>query len=322
MTTPLGGAPGEVANGSLAGQWQAACRAIGNVPPGDEAALRSTLEAWLQPYKVEAPGLFTGYYEPEVAGALTASPAFPTPLLARPADLVQAQAPQSDPNGPPVVGRAVAGLIQPYWTRREIEAGAAGTAARPLFWLRNPVDLFFLQIQGSGRVRLPDGGVQRVAFDGKNGQPYTPIGRALIARHALAPDQVSMQSIRAWLEAHPAEAKGVMDLNDDYVFFRLVADADTDHGPPGAMGVLLTAGRSAAVDRHFIPLGAPLFLDTTDPLTGQAWRRLVLAQDLGSDIKGAARTDVFLGAGDHAALLAGAMRQGGTEYVLLPRPPR
>ena len=135
-----------------------------------------------------------------------------------------------------------------------------------------------------------------------------------------------MQTIRAWLVAHPADAKAVMDSNDDYVFFRVVTDQDeaseaAGAGPPGAFGVHLTAGRSAAVDRHFIPLGAPLFLDTQDPLTQKPWQRLVLAQDLGSDIKGAGRTDVFMGNGDNASLLAGAMRQHGTEYVLVPRPP-
>ncbi len=195
-----------------------------------------------------------------------------------------------------------------------------GAAARPLVWLASPIDLFFLQIQGAGRVRLADGTLVRLGYDGKNGRPYTPIGRLLVARHALAPEAVSMQSIRAWLAANPAQANAVMNSNEDYVFFRVLPDASPQSGPPGALGVPLQAGRSAAVDRHAIPLGAPVFLDTTDPMTGAPWRRLLLAQDVGSDIVGAARTDVFFGTGDAAEAAAGRMHAAGVDYVLLPRP--
>jgi membrane-bound lytic murein transglycosylase A len=197
-----------------------------------------------------------------------------------------------------------------------------GDAARPLLWLQDPVDLFFLQIQGAGRVRLPDGTVTRVSYDGKNGRDYTPIGRLLLQRNALAAQDISMQSIRAWLEAHPADAKGLMDENEDYVFFRILADTDVLAGPPGALGVNLVAGRSAAVDPHAIPLGAPIFVDTTDPITGAPLRRLLLAQDSGTDIKGPARTDIFFGFGAWAEQEAGRMHQTGTEYLLLPRPVR
>ncbi len=325
-TTELGGQSTTTPRGSGASDWLPACHDLQQLEPGQDARIRATLEAWLVPYRVTAPGFFTGYYEPEVAGALTRGGDYQTKLLARPNDLMQGPPPASDPNGPPTIGRLADGRILPYWTRRQIEAGAADRSARTLFWLRSPIDLFFLQVQGAGRVRLPDGSVLRLAFDGKNGQPYTPIGRVLEQRHALAPEQVTMQTIRAWLEAHPTDAKSVMDANEDYVFFRVVTDQDeagdaAGAGPPGAFGVHLTAGRSAAIDRHFIPLGAPLFLDTQDPLTRKPWQRLVLAQDLGSDIKGAGRTDIFMGNGDTAGLLAGAMRQHGTEYVLLPRPP-
>jgi membrane-bound lytic murein transglycosylase A len=241
-------------------------------------------------------------------------------LLARPTDLVQRPASASEPGVVPVVGRLAGGKLVSYWSRAEIEAGAMGDAARPLLWLRDPVDLFFLQVQGAGRVRLPDGAVVRVGYDGKNGRAYTPIGGVLVAQKAIAPADVSMQSIRAWLAAHPAEAKSVMDRNDDYVFFRILKSEDAALGPPGAMGVDLTAGRSAAVDPHYLPLGAPLFIDTHDPLTGAAWQHLLLAQDSGTDIKGAARADIFFGFGAVAEREAGGMHEAGTLYVLLPRP--
>jgi membrane-bound lytic murein transglycosylase A len=214
----------------------------------------------------------------------------------------------------------VDGRLLPYWTRAEIEAGRADGATHALLYLADPADLFFLQIQGSGRVRLPDGAVVRLGYDGKNGRAYTPIGRVLEQQGALPAGDVTMQSIRAWLDAHRAQARAVMDRNDDYVFFKVLTSVDEGMGPPGALGVDLLAGRSAAVDRHMIPLAAPVFVDTTDPRSGVAWRRLVLAQDLGTDISGAGRLDIFLGSGDAAEALAGRMRQAGTVYVLLPRP--
>ncbi len=313
--TALGGEAMPPATGGHAGDWLEVCAAATALVPGEEAAIRRFYETWFQPYRVGTPALFTGYYEPEVRGALSQGGVYQTPVLARPTDLLQTAA----TNGPPVVGRMQQGRLVAYWSRADIAAGRMGDTARPLFWLADPVDLFFLQIQGAGRVRLPDGAVIRLGYDGKNGRPYTPIGRVLTAQHALPPDGVSMQSIRAWLTAHPDQAQAVMDRNEDYVFFRVLDDRDAGPGPPGALGVPLTPGRSAAVDRHSVPLGAPLFIDTTDPLTRQPLQRLVLAQDVGSDIVGAGRVDVFLGAGDAAEAQAGRMHQAGVEYVLLPR---
>jgi membrane-bound lytic murein transglycosylase A len=286
----------------------------------DEAGVRRFYEARFQPYRVRAEGMFTGYYEPEVKGALTPGNGFAVPLLARPPDLVQRAASGNEPGAAPVVGRLAGGKMVPYWTRSEIEAGAMGGAARPLLWLRNPADLFFLQIQGAGRVRLLDGSVVRVAYDGKNGRAYTPIGGVLVAQNAMAPADVSMQSIKAWLVAHPTEAKPVMDRNEDYVFFRILNTEDAALGPPGALGVDLTAGRSVAVDPHYLPLAAPLFIDTNDPLSGAPWQHLVLAQDSGTDIKGAARADIFFGFGVLAEQEAGRMHKEGAVYLLLPRP--
>jgi membrane-bound lytic murein transglycosylase A len=320
--TTLGGEGMAFTYGGKAGHWSAACTAAAALQANDPEGAQRFYEIFFQPYKLGAPGLFTGYYEPEVPGSLTQDAAHQVPLLARPSDLVQLLPTSDDPNAMPRVGRMVDGKLQPYFSRVDIEAGAMGDAARPLLWLQDPVDLFFLQIQGAGRVRLPDGTVTRVSYDGKNGRDYTPIGRLLLQRNALAAQDISMQSIRAWLEAHPADAKGLMDENEDYVFFRILADTDVLAGPPGALGVNLVAGRSAAVDPHAIPLGAPIFVDTTDPITGAPLRRLLLAQDSGTDIKGPARTDIFFGFGAWAEQEAGRMHQTGTEYLLLPRPVR
>ena len=305
--TMLGGEGIAAAYAGRAGQWAPACTAARRLAAGDAAGIRGFYEAWFTPYRMELPALFTGYYEPEVRGALGPSPVFQTPLLARPDDLVAG-------------GRQAGEKVVPYWSRAEIEAGRMGEAARPLLWLADPVDLFFLQIQGAGRVCLPDGTLVRVGYDGKNGRPYTPIGRKLVADGALTQAGVSMQSIRAWLAAHPAQQRATMDANEDYVFFRvLTGTGDDGTGPPGALGVNLQPGRSAAVDRRAIPLGVPLFADTSDPVGGGLWQHLLLAQDVGSDIQGGARADIFLGAGSLAAQQAGAMHQGGTVYVLLPR---
>ncbi len=317
--TALGGQGFSASYGGKAGQWAPPCMAARDLTANDADGIRHFYEGWFQPYRIQGQGLFTGYYEPEVPGALTRASGYTVPLLARPADLVQRPAPGSAPGQAQLVGRLVDGKVIPYWTRSEIEAGAIGAAARPLLWLANASDLFFLQLQGAGRVRLPDGSVIRVAYDGKNGRTYTPIGGVLVAENAIAATDVSMQSIKAWLAANPAKAKAVMDRNDDYVFFRLLADDAPLLGPPGALGVSLTAGRSAAVDPHYIALGSPIFVDTVDPTSGAPWRHLLLAQDSGTDIKGATRTDIFFGFGPPAEQAAGHMHAAGAMFLLLPR---
>ena len=318
--TVLGGAGLAAQFGGQAGRWATVCTAARSLVPGDEAGARRFYEQWFQPYRIAGQALITGYYEPEVPGALAPGGAYSTPLLARPADLLRGPPPAGNPDGPPSMGRLEHGQMVPYWSRAEIEAGRAGAAARPLLWVAGPADLFLLQVQGAGRIRLADGSVIRVAYDGKNGRPTTPIGRVLIERGALAPADVTMQTIRAWLAVNPGQAGAVMDRNEDYVFFRVLTGADPGLGPPGALGTNLLAGRAAAVDRHAVPLGTPLFIDTTDPVTGALWRRLVLAQDSGTDIVGAARAGLFLGSGGLAEQQAGRMHQAGTAYMLLPRP--
>jgi membrane-bound lytic murein transglycosylase A len=316
--TLLGGQGLAATYGGKSGQWSALCLAASSIVANDDPEIRRFYEARFQPYRYSAPGLFTGYYEPEVQGAREKGAGYEVPLLARPTDLIQGAPPADDPKASPMVGRSVNGKLVPYFSRAEIEAGAMGKAAHPLLWLHDPVDLFFLQVQGAGRVRLPDGSVVRVGYDGKNGRPYTPIGRVLLQRNALASADINMQGIRWWLAGHPADIKAVLDQNEDYVFFRILSDTDVFEGPPGSLGVNLVARRSAAVDPHFTPLGVPVFVDTTDPVGGAAWRHLLLAQDSGTDIKGPARMDIFFGFGPLAEQQAGRMT--GTEYLLLPRP--
>ena len=317
VDTALGGSGIAATYGGRAGNWAGACAALRALPDG--ADLHVFFQQWFQPYRIDAKALVTGYFEPVLAGARERGGIYQTPVLARPADLAKSKTP--DEQGRPIVGRDVDGLIQPYYTRREIEAGALGAEAHPVAWLASPEDLFFAQIQGSARVQLADGGMLRLAFDGRNGRPYTPIGRLLVEQHALAQDQVTMQSIRSWLDAHQSQAAAIMDRNESYVFFKAVPDADPALGPDGGLGVALTAGRSAAVDKSVLPLGSPVFVDSTVP-DGRAWRHLVLAQDLGSAVAGQARIDLFLGVGPAAADWAGRMHQTGTLWLLLPRPPR
>lgn len=318
--TFLGGQGIAAAQGGRAAQWLGVCAAAARLPPGDQVAARSFFETAFNAYRIAGDASFTGYYDPEFPASVARSSAFPVPVYGRPLDLAMGP-PPADPRMPRAVGRYAGGVLVPYFTRAQIMDGAMGAAARPLAWLQNPVDLLVLQIQGSGRLRLPDGRLLRLAFDGKNGRPYTPVGRVLIAQGALAPDQVSLQSIRDWLLAHPAQAPGVIARNESFVFFRLIADpAAAQAGPVGAMGVALTPGRSAAVDRAFLPLGAPVFADTIDPQDGSPWQHLLVAQDLGSAVGGAARADIFFGSGADAQSRAGRLHAGGSMTLLLPKP--
>ncbi len=311
---------------AVAGQvhhWQSVCRMAAqlgrDVSPG---AARQFFENWFSAYKVSdrgnLDGLFTGYFEPLLHGSLKKTPRYSVPLYKKPGDLVTVKLGKFNAAlmGQQITGRLRANTLVPYAKRAEIERGALSGKGLELVWVDDPVDAFFLQIQGSGLVRLPSGKILRVGYAGKNGQPYFAIGRDLVARGALTTENVSLQTIRAWLAANPAEAQAVMNKNQSYVFFRVITGA----GPIGAQGVPLTAGHSLAVDRRYIPLGAPLWLDTTDPLVpGAPLRRLVIAQDTGGAIKGVVRGDFFWGAGDWARNSAGKMKQPGRFYILLPR---
>ena len=300
--------------------WRQPCAAAATVPDNDDTAARQFFETWFQPYRCAnnavTEGLFTGYYEAELAGARARGGVFQTPLLKRPPDLVMVELGDFRPNlrGERIAGRVVSGRLKPYDTREQIEAGSLEKLDLPLLWVEDPIAAFFLEIQGSGRVTLPDGSVQRVGYDGQNGWPYVAIGKVMADRGLLDRDNVNMQSIRAWLAAHPDQAKAIMDANPSYVFFReLKGD-----GPLGSEGVVLTPGRSLAVDRSFLPLGAPVWLAASDDRIGEI-RRLLVAQDSGGAIRGPVRGDVFWGHGPEAERNAGYQRARGAEYLLLPK---
>ncbi len=301
--------------------WRAACDALAGVGDGDGAAAQSYFEHWFRPYRAGndgAPeGLFTGYYEPELHGARERGGPYTTPLYGRPEDLVTVELGDFDAalRGKRIAGRVSEGALKPYLARAEIEAGALGGTAPILLWVDDPIDAFFLQIQGSGRVVLADGGMVRVGFAGWNGRAYRSIGKLLVERGAMTLEETSLQTIRDWLRAHPEEGKAVMDEDAAFVFFREI-EGD---GPIGAEGVVLTPGRSLAVDPRFIALGQAIWLDIDSPEPGKRLRRLVVAQDTGGAIKGPVRGDLFWGFGPEAEAMAGRMRAKGGYYLLLPK---
>jgi membrane-bound lytic murein transglycosylase A len=300
-----------------AGEWRAICTAVAAAGSSDDA-LRHAFETRLVPFAVAGPdgldGLFTGYYEPELRGSRKRSAAYVVPLYRQPSDLITVEA-----AGETRVGRMVDGRLQPYHTRKAIDAGALAGQGLELLWVADPIDAFFLQTQGSGRVRLAEGGSLRVGYAASNGHPPTIIGRILVERGELPKETATMQTVRQWLRDHPPEATALMQMNARYIFFREIRG----DGPIGALGVALTPGRSLAVDPNLLPLGAPLWLDTTYPAgtpeAGQPLRRLVTAQDSGAAIKGAVRGDLYWGSGDGALRYAGPMRQRGRYYLLLPK---
>ncbi|HYB11112.1 MAG TPA: MltA domain-containing protein, partial [Alphaproteobacteria bacterium] len=279
------------------------------------------IEKWLKPFRAgnngSADGLFTGYYEPELQGSRQAGGRFTVPLYGRPDDLVTVDLGEFDDSlkGKHVAGHVSGGALKPYATRAEIEAGAIAGKARELFWVDDPVELFFLQIQGSGRVILEDGTVVRVGYVAQNGRSYRSIGKILVDRGDMPLEAVNLQSLKEWLRAHPSEAKSLMDQNASYVFFREMSG----DGPKGAEGVALTPGRSLAVDPKFVSYGVPIWLDIESPKKGERIQRLVVAQDTGGAIKGPVRGDLFWGFGSEAEAMAGVMRSQGSYYLFLPR---
>jgi membrane-bound lytic murein transglycosylase A len=317
--------------GGLVGDWRAVCAAASQLPDGNRAAARAFFEREFKPFKAannsDTRGLFTGYYEAELRGALRPSGRYNVPLYKVPPDLVAVDLAEfgSEFSGRTIAGKVVQGKLRPYDDRTAIERGALKGKNLELLWVDDAVDAFFLHIQGSGRVVMDDGSVLRVGYAGKNGQPYVAIGRELVARGVMPAEQVSMQTIRAWLKANPREAEGLMNVNRSYVFFQETKGAGPNEGPIGAQTVALTPGRSLAVDRKFLPLGLPIWLDASHPdgaansSSGEARiRRLLVAQDTGGAIRGPVRGDVFFGWGEQAAAKAGLMRDRGEYYLLLP----
>lgn len=328
------------------GDWLQACAHARSLlsegienPADAAAAARNFFEAEFQPVriiekrrrkderpgrpKISKSGLVTGYFEPVYAASLSPTASHSQPLLARPVDLVMVDlgAFREKFAGERIAGFVEEGRLRPYPDRRAINAGALGPRALPIAWL-DPDDLFFLQIQGSGRLLFKDGSVMRVGYDGQNGWPYTAIGKFLLESGALTRENISMQSIRSWLKSAPPDAaRTLREKNQSYVFFRRLDDLESpDLGPLGAEGVQLTPMRSVAVDRRYHALGAPVFLRVKRAGGAPPVERLFIAQDEGGAIKGPARADIFIGAGDEAGEIAGALRAEAEMAVLVPKP--
>ncbi len=318
--------------------WSGVCEAaqqLSALPESEE--IRAFLEQQFQPWQINqseggVDGLATGYYEPLLHGSRTPGARYRYPLYGPPDDMlvVDLAAIYPELKNLRLRGRVQGNKVVPYWNRAEIEAGAAPVRGKEVLWVDDPVELFFLQVQGSGRVRLEDdrgggkgGGkgteIVRVGYADQNGYPYRSIGKWLIDKGEIGTDKASMAGIKDWARKNPARLVELLNANPSYVFFREIANTSSGAGPLGALGVPLTNERSIAVDPRGIPLGAPVWLTTSRPNTRESMNRLVLAQDTGSAIRGNVRADFFWGYGDEAGRLAGAMKQKARMWLLLPR---
>ena len=305
-------------------QWQPSCQEAAAMKQASETEVRSFFERSFVPHQVSqsngsSDGLLTGYYVPDLKGSRTASSDYQYPLYQRPNDLLVIDLSDVYPDlgNYRLRGRVEENRVVPYWDRSAIDSDNQPLAGQELLWVADPVELFFLHIQGSGRILLDSGDRVMVNYADQNGHPYRSIGKYLINQGAMTRDQMSMQNIRAWVRNNPDEVGNVLNQNPSYVFFREL-DGDVQ-SPPGALGVPLTPGRSLAVDRRYIPLGAPVFVETTWPNSDQTLQRLMMAQDTGGAIKGRIRGDFFWGMGDQAGEQAGRMKQSAKFWVLLPR---
>ena len=309
-------------------EWSTPCTAAQTVATGSPATIRQYFESYFEPYKIvkrtgatrQDTGLITGYFEPLLHGSRAASEQFAAPLYAPPPDLLTIDLASLYPElkSKRVRGRLEGKKVVPYYTRAELPANQA-VHGNEIVWVDNPFDALMLEVQGSGRVQLPDGSTIRLQYADQNGQPYHSVGRYLVQIGALTVEQATIPGIRAWLLAHPERLQEVLDSNPSVVFFSEAPLGDANLGPKGAQGVALTPGRSIAVDPTWVPLGTPVFLATTLPDTSLPLQRLVIAQDTGGAISGAPRADYFCGSGPQASDLAGKMRQQGSLWLLWPR---
>ena len=304
--------------------WQPICSRANGLTQPDNGTVRAFFEEGFTPYQVFNPdgssqGLITGYYEPKLAGSRVKTERFRYPLYAAPEDLLVVDLGEVYPQlkDMRLRGRLQGNRVVPYYNRGEIDNGKAPLQGRELFWVDNAVDLFFLQIQGSGRIELPDGTLVKVGYAEQNGHPYTSIGKKLADMGAFKIEESSMQNIKLWAEKNPAKLMSLLEHNPSYVFFRELPNGLP--APLGALGVPLTNEYSMAVDSRTIPLGAPVFLSTTYPNTAEPLNRLMLAQDTGGAIRGAVRGDFFWGFGEQAGNQAGRMKQPGQMWVLFPK---
>ncbi|MDQ6619598.1 MAG: MltA domain-containing protein [Pseudomonadota bacterium] len=312
--------------------WQRVCNATASVDASDPASVRAFFEVNFSPYRITTQdgadqGLVTGYYEPLLVGSRTRSERYRVPLYSPPDDLLTIDVSELYPElkNRRLRGRVVGRRVVPYWARADIDAGRAPVSGHELVFVDDPVEAFFLEIQGSGRIQLEGGEVVRLGYADQNGHPYRAIGAVLAERGAMPIERTSMQNIREWGRRHAAELPELLANNPSYVFFREVPpfgpgsiEASID-GPIGSLGIPLLARRAIAVDTRSVPLGAPVYLATTYPSTTRPLQRLVMAQDTGGAIRGAVRADFFWGFGSEAGQEAGRMRQQGAMWLLWPR---
>lgn len=306
-----------------------ACRDARVIGDADREIARTFFETHFSPVEIRpggGDGFLTAYYEPEIRGSLTRTEAFTVPVLGRPTDLVTLKQGETRPGLDPVLqaGRQTAAGLEPYPDRAAIWGGALAGQGLEIAWLRDEAELFITQVQGSARLRLPDGRLTRLVYAGRNGHPYTSIGRRIVQQGAMTLDEMTLAKLMAWLRADPARGRALMEENRSYVFFARDDSAREDRGPIGGAGVPLTTGRSLAVDRTLWPYGLPVFIDV-NPLVPEGGRRrltrLMIAQDTGSAIVGPARGDYFMGSGDAAGERAGLVRDAMRFTVLVPRAP-
>ncbi|SMF61248.1 membrane-bound lytic murein transglycosylase A [Allosphingosinicella indica] len=289
--------------------WSAACAFASDPANRGTISLSGFIQRFFEPVQVGSGEAFaTGYFEPQIRGSRTPGPGYPAPVYAKPPDLLETN---------PLTGEKGRGRIDErgayvlYYDRGAIYDGALANRGLEIGWAADPIELFFLQIQGSGRLLLPDGGVMRIGYAGQNGREYVAIGRTLRERGLLQPGQANMQGIIAWLRANPEEGRAIMRENKSYIFFREL----TGPGPLGALGVPVSPRVTVAADPAFVPLGAMVLLAMDRPEASGPW----VAQDTGGAIKGTNRFDTFWGAGEDAARIAGGMQAGGSAVVLVPR---
>ncbi len=307
-------------------EWRAACGAAQQVNANDLGFLRQYFETYFTPYQLFNPdgtdtGLVTGYYEPLLRGSRRRAGPYQTPLYQAPDDLLTIDMASVYPElkNLRLRGKVVGRKVVPYPTRAELMQGNS-LSGKEIVWVDDPVEAFFLQVQGSGRVYLPESRETiRLAYADQNGRPYKSIGRYLVDKGEMELSQASAQNIKAWVQANPARKEELLNANPSYVFFKEEKLPDPSKGPKGAQGIPLTPQRSIAIDPQHVPLGAPVFLATTLPNSDRPLQRLVVAQDTGGAIRGVVRADYFWGFGDEAEDRAGAMKQRGMMWVLLPK---
>jgi membrane-bound lytic murein transglycosylase A len=320
--------PGRDAGAMFSG-LQNVCRRARDYDASDKDKARAFFEKNFRPIRIatlgEAAGFLTGYYEPIVDGSRTWSQEFQVPVYRKPSNLIpggRRRITDGFPNKGTVGRKLGRKKIVPYYDRAEIEEGVLTGRQLEICWLKDPIDLLFIQIQGSARVRMPDGSIVRINYDAHNGYPYTPVGRPLIEMGAIPREEMSMDRIRKWMEENQDAAKEVRRKNRSYVFFREPPISASEE-PKGAQGVSLTPGRSIAVDRGLHMYGTPFFIEADLPIDGAQpttpFRRLMVGQDTGSAIVGPARADLYFGAGQEAGLIAGRIRHPGRFAMLVPK---